>query len=86
MKNIRWADRVKTEEVLQRVTKEISYIRTIKRDKTSRICHIWLRNCLLKHVTAGKVEGWLQVKGRRGRRRKQLLDDLKETKLYRKWK
>jgi len=38
-----------------------------------------LRNCPLKHVIAGKVEGWLQVKGRRRRRRKQLLHELKET-------
>jgi hypothetical protein len=34
------------------------------------------RNCLLKHVIERKVEGT----GRRGRRRKQLLDDLKGNK------
>jgi hypothetical protein len=33
-------------------------------------------NCLLKHVIAGKIEG----KGRRERRRKQILDDLKEKR------
>ena len=38
------------------------------------------RNCLLSDVIKGKVE----VKGRRGRRRKQLLDNLKETRGY--WK
>jgi hypothetical protein len=41
--------------------------------------HILRRNCLLKHLTEGKIEGWIKVKGRRGKRRKQLLDDLKET-------
>jgi hypothetical protein len=32
------------------------------------------RNCLLKHVIEGKVKG----RGRRGRRRKQILYELKE--------
>jgi len=39
------------------------------------------KNCLLKHVTEGKIEERLEVTGRRERRRKQLLDDLKEKKL-----
>jgi hypothetical protein len=34
------------------------------------------RNCLLKHVIEGKIE----EARRRGRRRKQLLNDLKETR------
>jgi hypothetical protein len=42
------------------------------------------RNCLLKHVTEGKMEGRLVVTGRRGRRSKQLLDELQEKRGY--WK
>jgi hypothetical protein len=38
------------------------------------------RNCLLKYVTTGKIEGRIEMKGRRGRRREQLLDDLKEKR------
>jgi len=38
------------------------------------------KNCLLEHVIVGNIEGT----GRRGRRLKQLLDDLKETRGY--WK
>jgi len=38
------------------------------------------RNCLLKHAFEGKTEGT----GRRGRRLKHLVDDLKETKGF--WK
>jgi hypothetical protein len=38
------------------------------------------RNCLLKHVIEGTIKEWLQVKGRRGRRRKRIIYDLKETK------
>jgi hypothetical protein len=34
------------------------------------------RNCVLKHIIEGKIAGT----GRRGRRRTQLLDDLKEKK------
>jgi len=40
--------------------------------------HILCRNCILKHVTEGKVEGMIEVMVRRGRRCKQLLHDLKE--------
>jgi hypothetical protein len=35
-------------------------------------------------VIEGKLEGRIEMTGRRGRRRKQLLDDLKEKKRY--WK
>jgi hypothetical protein len=42
------------------------------------------RNCLLKHVTEGKLEGRIEMTGRWGRRRKQLLDDLKAKR--RSWK
>jgi hypothetical protein len=37
-------------------------------------------NCLLIHVIEGKLEGRIELTGRRGRRRKQLLDDLKEKR------
>jgi len=40
--------------------------------------------CLLNHVTEGQIEGKIDVTGRRGRRRKKLLDDLKRTREY--WK
>jgi len=39
-------------------------------------------HCLLKHVIEGKTEERVQVKGRWGSRRQQLLDDLKETREY----
>jgi hypothetical protein len=35
-------------------------------------------------VIEGKLEGRIEMMGRRGRRRKQLLDDLKEKRRY--WK
>jgi hypothetical protein len=50
-------------------------IHQIKRKKANRTLHILRRNCLLKHATGGEIKGT----GRGGRRRKQLLNDLKET-------
>jgi hypothetical protein len=41
----------------------------------------WRRNFLVEHVIEGKVEGRIEVTRRRGRRRKELLDDLKETRI-----
>jgi hypothetical protein len=32
-------------------------------------------NCLLKHVIEGKIQGRIEVMGRRGGRRRELLDD-----------
>jgi hypothetical protein len=81
LEKISWTDRVRNEEVLHRVKEERNIVLTIKRRKANWIDHILRRNCLLKHVIEGKLEG---RKGRRGRRRKQLLDDLKEKKRY--WK
>jgi hypothetical protein len=40
------------------------------------------RNCLLQQVIEGKIKGGIEVKGRRGRRRRKLLDDLKEGRGY----
>jgi hypothetical protein len=43
------------------------------------------RNCLVTHVIEGRTEGRIEMTGR-WRRRKQLLDDLKQTRGYRKLK
>jgi hypothetical protein len=70
---------------MKKCCKELRKIlHTISRWKANLIGHIWRRDCLLKHVTEGKIDGRIEVTGRRGRRRKQLLDDLKEKRGY--WK
>jgi hypothetical protein len=56
--------------------KGASYINKMR--KTNWIGHILRRNCLLKHVTKGKIDWRKEMTGRRGRRRKQLLYDVKE--------
>jgi hypothetical protein len=82
MEKISWTDRVRNEEVLHRVKEERNILHTIHRRKANLIGHILRRNCLLKHVIEGKVEGRIEMTGRRGRRCKQLLDDLKEKRRY----
>jgi hypothetical protein len=54
----------------------------MKRRKANRNVHIMRRNCLLKPVIEGKIAGRIEVTRRRGRRRKQLLYYLKETRGY----
>ena len=84
MDKIIWTNRVRNEEVLHRVNEEKNIINTIKRRTADRICHIMRRKCLSKHFIEGKIEGIVDVTGRRRRRRRHLLNDLKETKGY--WK
>ena len=59
---------------------------TVTRRKANWIGHILHGNWLLKHVIGGKVEGRIEVKARRGRKREQPLDDLKDTRRYRQLK
>jgi len=44
------------------------------------IGHILRRTCLLRRVIEGKIKGGIEVTGRRGRRRKKLLDGIKERR------
>jgi hypothetical protein len=46
------------------------------------IGHILRRNCLLKQVIEGKIKGEMEVTKKQGRRRKKLLDELKERRGY----
>jgi hypothetical protein len=50
--------------------------------QTDWIGHIWCRNCRLKHVIEGNIEVRIEVRGRRERRRKRLLDNFKEERGY----
>jgi hypothetical protein len=73
-----WSHRV-TNEVAHRV-KEKNILHTVKK-RANWVVHIVSRNCLLKPVSVGKVKGRILVKGRRERRCKQLLYDLKELEI-----
>jgi len=62
--------------------KERNRLRTVQRRKANWICHILRSNLLLNHFSEGNVDG----SRRRERRRKELLEDLKERTKTRIWK
>ena len=65
-----------------RVNEQRNILHEIRKRKVNWIGHILRRNCLLKRVIEGKIKGEMEVARRRGRRRKKLLDDLKERRGY----
>jgi hypothetical protein len=81
MEKISWTDHVRNEEVLLKVKWQRNILHEIRKGKRNWIGHILRRNCLLQRVIEGKIRGWIEVTGRRGRRRGKLLDDLKESRL-----
>jgi len=68
--------------VLLRVNERRNILQEIRKRKANWIGHILGRNCLLKQVIEGKIKGEMEVARKRGRRRKKLLDDLKDRKGY----
>jgi len=82
MEKIRWTDHVSNEEVLLRVKEQRNILHEISKRKSNWIGHILRRNCLLQRVIEGKIKGGIKITGRRGRRRRKLLDDLKERRGY----
>jgi hypothetical protein len=54
----------------------------IRKRKANWVGHILRRNCHLQRFIEGKIKGRIEVIGRRGRRRRKLLDDLKERRGY----
>ena len=77
---ISWTGHVRKEEVLRKIKEETNFLHKLYERTANWIGHTLHRNCLLKHITEGKVEGRTEVTGRRGRRSNQLLDDLKEKR------
>ena len=82
MEKISWTDHVRNEDVLLRVKEQRNILHEISRRKANWIGHILRRNCLLQRVIGGKMKGCIEVTGRRGRRRRKLLDDVKERRGY----
>jgi hypothetical protein len=74
---------VRNEEVLPRIKEQGNILHEIRKRKANWIGHSLRRNslhrnCLLQRVTKAKIQGGMEVIERRGRRRRKLLDDLKE--------
>ena len=64
------------------VKEQRNILHEIRKWKANWIGHILRRYCLLQRVTEGQIQGGIDVTGRQGRRRRKLLDDLKERRGY----
>jgi len=82
MEKISSTDHVRNEEVLLRVKEQRNILHEIRKRKANWMGHILRRNCLLQRVIEGKIKGGIEVTGRRGRKRRKLLDELKERRRY----
>ena len=65
---ISWTDHVRNEEVLLRVKEQRNILHEIRKRKANWIGHILRRNCLLQRVIEGKIQGGIEVTGRRKKR------------------
>jgi hypothetical protein len=75
-------DHVRNEDELLTVKEQRNILHEISKRKANWIGHILCRNCLLHQVIEGKVKGRIEVAGRRGRRLRKLLVDLKGRRGY----
>jgi hypothetical protein len=82
MEKISWTDHVRNEDVLLKVKEQRNILHEIRKRKVNWIGHILRRNCLLQRVIERKIKGGIEATGRRGRRRRKLLDGLKERRGY----
>ena len=82
MEEISCTDRVRNEEVLFRVKEQGIILHEISKRKANLIGQNSRRNCLLRQVIEAKVNEGIEMTGRLGRRRRKLLDDIKERTGY----
>jgi len=82
MEKISWTDHVRNEEVLLRVNEQRNILHEMRKRKANWIGHILHRNCLLNQIIEGKIKWEMELATKRGRRRKKLLDDLKDMRGY----
>ena len=75
---IKWSEKVTNEQVLDLIGEKRSLINNILRRIVNWIGHILRRNCLLHDAIEGQM---MEMKGG-GRRRTQLLDDLRNRRRY----
>ena len=82
MEKIIWTDHVRNEEVLLQVNEQRNILHAVTKRKANWIGNILRRKCLLKQVIEGKIKEEIEVTRRQGRRRKKLLDELKDRRGY----
>ena len=78
MEKIKWLEKVNNEQVLDHKGDKRTLLNNILRRKANWMGHILRRNCLFHDTIEGQMT---EVKGV-GRRRTQLLDDLRNRRRY----
>ena len=78
IERVKWTDKIKNAVVLERVVEGIIMLKLIKKRKINWLGHWLRRNCLLKDALEGMVNG----KKVRGRRRYQIIDNIMINGLY----
>jgi hypothetical protein len=68
--------------ILLKVKEQRNILHEISKQKADWFGYILRRNCLLRQVIEGKIKGWIEVTWRQRRRRRKLLDYLKERRGY----
>jgi hypothetical protein len=82
IEKISWTDLLRNEEVLFTVNEQRNILHEVCKRKGKWIGHILCRNCLLQRDIEGKIKDRIEGIGRRGRRRRKLLNELKERTRY----
>ena len=82
IEKISLTDHVRNEKVLFRVNEQRNILHEIRKRKANWIGHILPRNYLIQQVIEGKIKGQIEVTRRRGRRRKEVLDDVNDRRGY----
>ena len=80
VKKISWANRVENKEVLQSQGEKEHH--TYIKQRKAKLVVPCIGSTLLKHAEGKHINGKIKGIGRQGRRRDQLLHDLKETRHY----
>ena len=78
MEHIKWSEKVTNEQVLDRLGEKRTLLNNILHRKANCIGHILRRNCLLHDAIEGQMTEVKVV----GRRRTQLIDDLRNRRRY----
>ncbi|KAJ4430967.1 hypothetical protein ANN_19560 [Periplaneta americana] len=78
MERVKWTDRIRNEAVLERVDEERMMLKRIRKRERNWLGHWLRRNCLLKDALEGIVNG----RRVRGRRRYQMIDNFKVCGSY----
>ena len=78
MERVKWTDKIKNAIVLEKVGEGKAMLELIKKRKRNWLGHWLRRNCLLKDALEGLVNG----KKVRGRRRYQMIDNIMINILY----